>query len=179
MQIKFRQLPSASAVITAAFLAGIGIAPTYAADNDAPQIRVILAANPTPAEAEQTGAAEHPMARADDRVEARIKDLHARLGITAAQEDSWGKVCQVMRDNASTMAALTQARSEKAASLSAVDDIKSYAEIAQAHADGIQKFAPAFGALYDNMSDDQKKNADTIFRAHSHNAMKHKTDKLG
>ncbi|MDR3417043.1 MAG: Spy/CpxP family protein refolding chaperone [Nevskia sp.] len=162
------------------FLAGIGAAiPAYAADAT-PRLHVILAATgaaPTPAE--QAKATEHHMARADERVEARISDLHTRLGITAAQEDSWSKVAQAMRDNANTMAALTQARSANAATMTAVDDLKSYAEIAQAHADGIQKFAPVFGALYDSMSDDQKRNADVIFRARSHSAMKHKSDKVG
>ena len=99
-----------------------------------------------------------------DNVEARIKDLHARLKITPAQEDLWNNATQVMRDNANTMDALRRARSEKAATMTAVDDFTSYAEITEAHADGIKKFVPVFSALYDSMSDAQKKNADTIFR---------------
>jgi hypothetical protein len=99
-----------------------------------------------------------------DNVEARIKDLHARLKITPAQEDLWNNATQVMRDNANTMNALRRARSEKASTMTAVEDFKSYAEITEAHADGIKKFVPVFSALYDSMSDAQKKNADTIFR---------------
>ena len=71
---------------------------------------------------------------------------------------------QVMRENAKTMDALRRARSEKAQTMTAVEDFTSYGEITEVHADGIKKFVPVFSALYDSMSDAQKKNADTIFR---------------
>ena len=103
---------------------------------------------------------------AEDRVEDRIKDMHARLKITKSQEDQWAKVAHVMRDNAKTMDALTQARSEKAKTktLTAIDDLKSYGEITGAHEDGIKKFTPVFTTLYGSMSDAQKKEADALFR---------------
>ena len=110
-----------------------------------------------------------------DRTEARIKDLQARLKITPAQEDLWNKVTQVMRDNAKTMEALHQARIEKAKTMTTVEDLKSYSEITQAHADGLKNFIPVFEALYGGMSDDQKKDADTLFRYGSHRKSKSKT----
>jgi hypothetical protein len=100
-----------------------------------------------------------------ERVEARIKDLHAKLQITPAQEDLWKNVTTQMRDNAKIMDGLLGARFEKANTMSAVDDFQSYAETANAHAEGIKKFIPVFTALYNSMSDDQKKNADAIFRS--------------
>jgi LTXXQ motif family protein len=99
-----------------------------------------------------------------DTVEARIKDLHTRLKITPAQEDLWNNAAQVMRENATAMDALRKARSEKAQTMTAVEDFKSYAEMTEAHTDAIKKFIPVFSALYDSMSDTQKKNTDTIFR---------------
>jgi len=102
-----------------------------------------------------------------DRVEARIHDLHAQLQITPAQEDLWNNVAQVMRDNARTMDALTQARAAKAQTMTAIDDLKTYAEVAEAHTEGLKKFTPAFEALYNNMSDAQKQQADAVFRSHS------------
>jgi len=101
---------------------------------------------------------------AGDRAEARITDLHAKLKITAAQEDQWGKVAEVMRANGKQMDTLTQARFANAKTMTAVDDLKSYAEIADAHADGMKKFTPVFASLYSGMSDAQKKEADTLFR---------------
>ena len=110
---------------------------------------------------------------AHNHVETRIDNLHVRLQITAAQEELWQKVAQVMRDNAGAMDSLRQARTSNANNMSAVDDLKSYGQIADAHADGIRKLTPAFLALYDSMSDVQKKNADLIFRTgHHHSAKK-------
>ncbi len=102
-----------------------------------------------------------------EHAEARIKELHAKLHITQAQEDLWNHVTQVMRDNAKTLDALAQARSAHAQAMTALDDLKSYSEIADAHAEGLKKFIPAFEALYASMSDAQKQNADTLFRHHS------------
>ena len=99
-----------------------------------------------------------------DAGEGRITELHAKLKITPAQEDLWSGVTQVMRANAQAMEPLRKARAEKASTMTAVDDFTSYAEIADVHADGIKKFVPVFAALYDSMSDAQKKNADTMFR---------------
>jgi hypothetical protein len=77
-----------------------------------------------------------------DRVEARIKGLHTKLKITKDQEDLWSKVAEVMRDNEKKIEPLHKARSEKAKTMSAVDDLKSYSEIAEAHAEGLKKFIP-------------------------------------
>jgi periplasmic protein CpxP/Spy len=100
----------------------------------------------------------------EDRAEARIKDMHAKLKITPAQEDKWAKITQEMRDNAKTMDALTQARVANAKTMTAVEDLNSYGEIAAAHANGIKKFTPLFETLYTGMSDAQKKEADELFR---------------
>ena len=107
-----------------------------------------------------------------DRTEARIKDLHARLKITPAQEDLWNKLTQVMRDNAKTMDALNQARFEKGKTMTAIEDLKSYSEIVQAHADELKNFIPVFEELYASMSDDQKKDADILFRHGEHKSHK-------
>jgi len=109
-----------------------------------------------------------------DRVEARIKELHTKLKIIPAQEELWNNVTKVMRDNAKTMEALIKARSEKAGSMTAIDDLKSYGEIVEAHADGIRKFIPAFEPLYANMSDAQKKAADRLFSHHGRTKSKAK-----
>jgi hypothetical protein len=109
----------------------------------------------------------------EDRAEMRIKDLHGKLKITAEEEPLWNQVAQVMRDDAKTMDALTQARMDHAKDVSAVDDIRSYGEIASAHADGIKKLLPVFTTLYTSMSDSQKKEADILFR-HGDNKRGHK-----
>ncbi len=101
-----------------------------------------------------------------DRFEVRIDELHTALNITAAQEELWNNVAQVMRDNAKTMDTLIAAR-KNAKPMNAVEGFKSYGEIQDAQAAGIKKFIPVFEALYNSMSDDQKKNVDIVF-AHRH-----------
>ncbi|MGC1676323.1 MAG: Spy/CpxP family protein refolding chaperone [Candidatus Binataceae bacterium] len=100
----------------------------------------------------------------DHAVEAHIKELHNRLHITAAQQTQWDNLVTVMRSNATTMVDLQKARGKDASSMTAVDAIKSYQMVIRAHEKGMDKFVPAFEALYDTMSDSQKKTADSMFR---------------
>jgi periplasmic protein CpxP/Spy len=126
----------------------------------------------------EQGVATAGTASKADRVEARIKELHAKLKITPAQEELWNNVAQAMRDNGKTMEALIKARTEKEGAMTAIDDLKSYSDIAEAHADGLKKFIPAFEPLYASMSDAQKKSADTLFhRQHGHMKSKAKGKK--
>jgi hypothetical protein len=97
-------------------------------------------------------------------VEARIKDLHKRLHITEAQKPQWDNLTQVMRDNARAMVDLEKQRTAEAQSMNAVDVVKSYESVIEAHEDGMKKFIPPFEALYSTMSDAQKKTADSLFR---------------
>jgi hypothetical protein len=124
---------------------------------------VLASPGPSYAASPEPGLANAGTVSKYDRVEARIKELHAKLKITPAQEALWNSVTQVMRDDAKTMEALIKARSEKEPTMTAVDDLKSYGEIAVAHADYLKKFIPVFEPLYASMSDAQKKNADTLF----------------
>jgi hypothetical protein len=105
-----------------------------------------------------------PVADKADPVEAHIKELHNRLHITAAQQTQWDSLVQVMRDNAKAMIDLQKQRSQDVKAMTAVDAVKSYQAVIEAHEAGMAKFVPAFQALYDSMSDAQKKTADAMFR---------------
>jgi hypothetical protein len=123
------------------------------------------AAQSQPASSEQAMAAPGaPESPGNEPVEARIKELHRRLHITDAQKPQWDALTQVMRDNAQAMADLQKQRASDAKSMNAVDVVKSYSEVIQAHEDGMKKFIPAFEDLYNSMSDAQKKTADSMFR---------------
>jgi len=113
------------------------------------------------AQADTTTKAKTHKPRAE-RVEDRIKSLHDQLKITDAQEPQWAAVAQAMRDGAQSMEAAIKQRIQ-ARGASAVDELKAYEAIADAHAQGVQKLIPPFQALYDTLSDDQKKAADTLF----------------
>jgi protein CpxP len=102
----------------------------------------------------------------EDRVETRIKELHHKLKITPAQESQWNEFAQVMRENAQAVDAVLKERSENLHAMNAVEDLRSYEKLADAHADGLKKLVPAFEALYNTMSADQKKTADLAFAKH-------------
>lgn len=99
-------------------------------------------------------------------VDALIEHLRDKFKITPAQEVLWQQVANVMLENAETMSKLAKTRSGGAKTMTAVDDLKSYSEISEAHAQGTKKLIPVFQALYDSMSVDQKKAADTEFQEH-------------
>ncbi|WP_296655351.1 Spy/CpxP family protein refolding chaperone [Paraburkholderia sp.] len=99
-----------------------------------------------------------------DFVEQRIERLHSELKITAQQSQQWDAYAQVMRDNARSTDSAIRDRAQKLHSLNADDAMKSYASLAQLHADNMQKLATAFSTLYASLSDDQKAIADELFR---------------
>ena len=109
-------------------------------------------------------------AKRDDAVEHHITDLHTKLKITPAEESQWKEVADAMRINAKEMDMAIDKRSASLANATAVDDLNAYAEIAQAHANGVKKLAGAFSGLYAVMSDDQKKEADEVFSHRGHDA---------
>src|ERR1044071_600228 len=59
-------------------------------------------------------------------VEARIADLHAKFGITAAQEAQWTPFAQVMRDNTQAYNELAKQRTEQMKSMTAPEDLRSF-----------------------------------------------------
>ena len=99
-----------------------------------------------------------------DRVEQRIKELHSQLQITPAEQSDWDKFAQVMRDNAIHMRQSFEQRGARLASMSAAENMQSYAELAEQHAQDMQKLSAAFQTLYASMSDAQKQTADALFR---------------
>lgn len=118
----------------------------------------------TPSAAPAAKATPKKTSKRVSGVEARIKSLHSRLKITAAQEPQWQQVAQVMRDNAAQMEKLVKDRNAKVKTMTAVENLQTYSDIAQGHADGLKKLVPVFDTLYGSMSDAQKKIADEVFR---------------
>jgi hypothetical protein len=146
-----------TAVLTSAFL----ITGAYA-----------QAPSSSPAKAPSSGASTAAMAKADAKqdmaVESHIKNMHAQLQITSAEETQWAAVAKTMRDSAIETDKAIDKREALVNSASAVDNLNAYGDIAQAHADGVRKLAAVFAPLYASMSDDQKKAADALFAHRAH-----------
>jgi hypothetical protein len=124
--------------------------------------------------ASASAAADAPTAKREARVEERIADLHTKLKITSAQEPQWKTFADVMRANGQNMGRLYRQRMQAEATQSALDNMKQYALLAQAHADDMKQLVDAFGPLYDSMSPEQKKLADTTFRQREHDRDAHR-----
>jgi len=104
-----------------------------------------------------------------EHVEARIAELRKKLRITSTQEPQFKAYADVMRSNAEAMDALFQERAQKtgtSAADTADNQLHWYARLTAAHADAVAKLVPVFDALYQSLSDQQKKAADAIFQEH-------------
>jgi hypothetical protein len=103
-----------------------------------------------------------------ETVEQRIETLKTALKITPDQQKKWDGVAQAMRDNASHMEKLVaEKRKIPPEKTTAVDDLKTYQEFTEARLDGLKHLTSAFKSLYDSMSPEQKKNADTVFEKYT------------
>ena len=129
-------------------------------------------ATPPPPANTTSPMAGHPVAgkNAEERVENRIKELHAQLHITSAEEPQWNQFAGVMRDNAREMDQTLMQRAQQFQAMNAVQNLQSYGQLAEAHAQRVQKLIPAFENLYNAMPEQQKQLADQVFRG---NAEKH------
>jgi periplasmic protein CpxP/Spy len=117
------------------------------------------------AQAATTPAAATATETKGETVEQRITALHASLKITPAEETQWNGVAQAMRENAAAMDKLVAAnRTTPPQNMSAVQDLQTYQQFAQAHVDGLKNLTAAFSTLYNAMPDDQKKVADQVFQ---------------
>jgi periplasmic protein CpxP/Spy len=112
------------------------------------------ASNPAPQQSPQGGAIA--------MVDARISELHKQLHITPAEEPRFTAYADVMRSNAQTMQTLFQQRAQSP-DRSAIGMLRWYAKLTAAHAEAVSKLVPPFEALYQSMSDEQKKVADAVF----------------
>jgi periplasmic protein CpxP/Spy len=117
---------------------------------------------PPPPPAASTANPSPPTAQA--AADARLRALQAQLHITEAQMPQWNAFAQAMRDNATKTDALFRQRAKSVSSMTALDNMQSYAQIARAYADDTEALAQAFAPLYATLSDQQKQTIDTLFR---------------
>jgi prephenate dehydrogenase len=81
------------------------------------------------------------------------------------QEPLWETVASAMRANGQRIDAISEERHDRAGTMTAIEDLRSFAAIAEAHAEGTRSFIPAFEALYRAMPAEQQVHADRVFRA--------------
>ena len=129
-----------------------------------PSIGFAQSAAPTPPIAAPASSSPAPSTGTQAAVDQRIRTLQSQLGITEAQMPLWSAFVQAMRENAAATDALFTQRAGAVATMSAPDNMHSYAQIARAYADNTERLATAFDSLYASLTDTQKQAADTLFR---------------
>jgi periplasmic protein CpxP/Spy len=137
---------------------------------------------PPPAAAASPLAAQPaPGNNAEQRVETHIRQLHAQLRITPAEQPQWDQFAEVMRENARDMDRAFTQRAQQYPTMNAVQNMRSYEQIAEAHAQHLQKLVPAFDNLYNAMPAQQKQLTDQVFRANaeSHQQKRMQTGQRG
>jgi hypothetical protein len=151
------------AALTSAFLIG----GAYAQSPNSPPGKA-------PSSDASTAAMPKSGANRDMGVESHIKDLHAQLQITAAEETQWAAVAKAIRRSAIETDKAIDKREAlvNSANANAIENLKAYGDITQAHADGVKRLAAAFAPLYASMPDDQKKEADAVFAHRAHEGEK-------
>jgi chaperonin cofactor prefoldin len=122
----------------------------------------------TKEQATKPPAADAATSNKPETVEQRIETLKTALKITPDQDKKWQGVAQAMRENASRMEKLVaEKRKLPPDKTTAVEDLKTYQEFTQVRLDGLKNLTSAFKSLYDSMSPEQKKNADTVFERYT------------
>jgi periplasmic protein CpxP/Spy len=114
----------------------------------------------TPPGSKSPGAKAKPApAGPRDEVEQEITQLRDRLHITPAQQQQFDAFAEILRKNAQALDALMHEKNPKA---NAVEDMRFYLQFTEAQAEGLKQLLPAFQALYDSLSDQQKRAADAV-----------------
>ena len=93
------------------------------------------------------------------------------MHITPAEETQWNQFAEVMRQNARDMDQAFIQRAEQFPTMNAVQNLQSYEQLAEDHAQRVQKLIPAFENLYNVMPEQQKQLADQVFRANAETRM--------
>ena len=107
-------------------------------------------------------------------VERRVQQLHTQLRITPQEQSQWDAFAQTMRQNADNMRTAIDQRGSQMDTMDAAQNMQSYAQLAQVHAQDMQQMASAFQTLYQSMSPEQRQNADQLFRARDQRVAAHK-----
>ena len=148
-------------------LAVMGLTAVASAQTSPPEVPPPAATAPGPA-----GPSAHhgTPGQVNDRIEA----MRRRLQITPQQQPAWDAFAQAMRDNATTTAQAYQDRAAHVQTMTAVENLRSFAQLEQTRAQGLQTLASSFETLYGQLSDTQKQTADAIFRRQGERAATHK-----
>lgn len=132
-------------------------AATHARAADQPLLRLAQAATPQASPGARTAAP----ATTGNTAERRLADLKKKLRITTAQEPKFQAFTSVIQENAQQMGSVIREAQQKAAG-NAVDRLRASEQLAETQAASLKRLVPAFEALYNTLSAEQKHTADQL-----------------
>ena len=133
----------------------LGAGPANARSDDGTVLQMVQAARQGGAK----GAAPAPSGGSE--VDRDIADLRKQLKITPQQEPQFNAFAEVMRSNAQELDAQMRQGSPNQ-NPNAVETLKQAQQLTETQAAGLKRLVPALQALYDTLSDQQKKIADKV-----------------
>jgi len=105
-----------------------------------------------------------------DRAEQRLAQMHQQLGITPAQEGVWDQFAQASTKIADELNTAFRDRAAQTASMNAVQNMKSFADIDVKRAEDMQGLVQQFQVLYAALSPEQQHKVDAMFRQNTERA---------
>ncbi len=108
-----------------------------------------------------------------ERAQQRLAQMHQELGITAAQEGPWDQFAQASTKIADDLNTAFRDRAAQTASMNAVENMKSFADLDVKRAEDMQGLVQQFQTLYAALSPDQQHKVDAMFRQNSERAAAH------
>lgn len=163
---------AAFAVLLAAplMVSPLALTPAHAQTTTPPATTTAPATPGTSATNMNSGTANSTTAgNSAETIDQRIANLKTQLQITPKEENDWNKVAQAMRQNAQNMQQLIDQQKSKT-DTTALNDLTTYEQFAQAHARGVQNLIGPFRTLYDSMPASQQKVADNVFNNYRNEA---------
>ena len=148
------QTATAIGLAAALLLLPLGITPANARSEDGAPLQMAQAG---------PGGARAPAGKPSggSEVDRQIADLHKQLKITPQQEPQFNALAEILRNNEQELdAQMRQAPPNQHPS--AVDQLKQFQQLTETQAAGLKRLVPALQALYDTLSDPQKKTADRV-----------------
>ncbi len=115
----------------------------------------------------------------EQRVEEHIRQLHAQLHITPAEQPQWDRFADIMRENARAMDQEFTLRRQQFPTMNALQDMQSYEKMAEMHAQHLQRLVPSFENLYNAMPAEQQKLTDRVFRENARAGARMQTGSSG
>src|SRR5207237_3229992 len=140
----------------AALIGGpLAVTPANAGSSDGASLQL--------AQASRQGGAKSaaPAPSGGSEVDKQIADLKKQLKITPQQEPQFNAFAEVMRSNEQDLDKLMQQGSANRQP-NAVEELKQAQQMTETQAAGLKRLVPALQALYDTLSDPQKKTADMV-----------------